>query len=69
VLSNGPPQQEHSDRHPVTVEFMVFVISALRPLFTRTSRAMVLLAQPAVSVARADRHGAAGVGGVALAQQ
>jgi cytochrome bd ubiquinol oxidase subunit II len=31
--------------------------------------AMVLLAQPAVFVARADRHGAAGVEGVALAQQ
>ena len=28
-LSNGPPQQKHSDRHPVTVEFMIFVVSAL----------------------------------------
>ena len=30
---------------------------------------MVLLAQSPVAVARADHHGAAGVGGVALAQQ
>ena len=28
-FSNGPPQQKHLDWHPVTVEFMIFVISAL----------------------------------------